>query len=111
MAPPCPKCGCTRERKNLRSYKTERIDPRLRGVEEDARGFITACPECKAQGLVDTRKCGACGEVFEYVVSAWNCRPRQFCDDPACLRRRKTRTMQAWRADQKRRKAERDRKT
>ncbi|WP_150106325.1 hypothetical protein [Anaeromyxobacter dehalogenans] len=103
MAPPCPNCGCTRQRRELRSYRPDAIDPRLRGVEPDARGFITRCPACGAQGLVDTKECKACGDTFEYVVSAWNCRPRRFCEDPDCRRERHRVTMQRWRVDQARR--------
>jgi hypothetical protein len=85
----------------LRSYRPERIDPRLRGI--DYPGFITRCPDCGAQGMVDMVRCGACGETFEYVVSALNCRPRRFCEDSTCRRERHRRTMRTWRADQRRR--------
>jgi hypothetical protein len=103
-------CGSTRKRLTLRSYRPDKIDPKFRGI--DYPGFITRCPKCGAQGMVNTKRCEEpeCGEEFEYIVSALNCRPRRFCDDPDCGKKRHKKTMKAWRADQVRRQGETSKK-
>jgi len=106
--PPCPKCGSTRTRIEPPSYRAEDIDPKLRPAEY--WGFITVCPDCGTQGMVDARTCKACKAKFEWIVTAWNSRPREYCDDPACMREHNREYMQTYRAEAKARQAAKQKK-